>query len=176
RGPGSIFFNFLKAELGELPIIAEDLGVITDEVKELRDEFNFPGMKILQFAFDSENNQFLPHNYDTENCIVYTGTHDNNTTLGWYNNDATENDKNNVSKFTDYDGDNISWSLIKMAMKSKAMWSIIPMQDILNLDESARMNLPGKAEGNWKWKLENLNIDDEIKNKLNNLTKVTNRN
>jgi len=175
KGPGKVFFNFLKKKFGDLPIIAEDLGVITDEVRDLRDEFNFPGMKILQFAFDSENNLFLPQNYDTENCVVYTGTHDNNTTRGWYNNDASENDKNNVNKITDYDGKNISWALIRLAMNSKANWSIIPMQDILNLDESARMNFPGTAEGNWKWQMENLNIPKEIKNNLKILTEKTER-
>ena len=175
KGPGAFFFNFLKTKIDNLPIIAEDLGVITDEVIKLRDEFNFPGMKILQFAFDSENNKFLPQNYDTENCVVYTGTHDNNTTLGWYNNEATENDKKNVYKFTDFNGENISWSLIRLAMRSKAIWSIIPMQDILNLDESARMNFPGKTENNWQWKMKDLNISNEIKNNLKMLTNETRR-
>lgn len=176
KGPGADFFNFLKSRLGDLPIIAEDLGVITDEVRELRDNFNFPGMKILQFAFDSENNGFLPQNYDTENCVVYTGTHDNNTTLGWYNNEATENEKNNVNKFTDFDGENISWALIRLAMRSKANWAIIQMQDILALDESSRMNFPGTVENNWQWRMKNLEISEKIKNDLKILTAETNRN
>ncbi|HNW89149.1 MAG TPA: 4-alpha-glucanotransferase [Bacteroidales bacterium] len=149
--PGKKLFKTLIKELGELPVIAEDLGVITPDVEELRNCFGFPGMKILQFAFDSsEENNYLPHTY-TENCVVYTGTHDNNTVLGWYQN-ASAGDRKKVKEYIGNIDEGIVKSMIRLAWASVADIAIIPVQDILELDEDARMNLPGTSSGNWSWK------------------------
>lgn len=153
KSPGEKLFQVLASELGEIPIIAEDLGVITPEVEALRDKFNFPGMKILQFAFDSDRgNAFIPYNYYNRNCIVYTGTHDNDTTLGWFQKRSHEEQ----TRVTDYLGcvcpDGIHWSLIKLGLSSVANVAIFPFQDILGLETWARMNIPGTATGNWIWR------------------------
>ena len=171
KGPGAELFNAIKKELGSLPIIAEDLGIITDEVNELRDKLQFPGMKVLQFAFDdSENNDYLPHNYD-KNCVVYTGTHDNDTTLGWYRN-ANENEKDKLRRYMNVSGENVSWDLIRLAMSSTAVFSIFPLQDIMKLDESARMNTPSVAGGNWQWRYTDDMLKDEYSESLMYLTKL----
>ena len=149
--PGVPMFEAVQSALGKLPIIAEDLGVITPEVEALRDRFGFPGMKILHFAFDSgPTNPYLPHNY-VRNCVAYTGTHDNDTTLGWY----TSQDDHLRSLTRDYigsDGNDIVEDLMRTALMSVATTVIIPLQDILGLPGSARMNLPGTASGNWEWR------------------------
>lgn len=151
HAPGKKLFKTLINELGELPIIAEDLGVMTKEVEELRDGFGFPGMKILQFAFDSEEgNNFLPHTY-TENCVVYTGTHDNNTVLGWYQN-ASAKDRKSLKQYIGNLDDGVVKSMIRLAWASVADMAIIPLQDLLELDEDARMNMPGTINKNWLWK------------------------
>jgi 4-alpha-glucanotransferase len=170
-GPGRKVFDAVEKSLGKLPIIAEDLGVITPPVVELRDLFSFPGMKILQFAFyDGLESDFLPHHY-TENFVVYTGTHDNETTRGWYKN-IPENVREFADKYLDFDGDKstISWKLIITAWESKADMAIVPMQDILNLDNSARMNLPGTSTGNWQWRMKKTALNDEISRKLKAIT------
>ena len=152
--PGRAFLTTLKENLGEnLPIVAEDLGVITPGVEALRDDFGFPGMKILHFAFDSDRaNSFLPFNYTNRNAVVYTGTHDNDTTVGWFQGRSPEEQK----RVTDYLGcvceQGIHWSLIRLAMGSVANLAIFPLQDILGLGNESRMNLPGTAEGNWGWR------------------------
>lgn len=156
KAPGKKLFNVIKNELGDLPIIAEDLGVITESVEKLRDHFKFPGMKILQFAFgENGDKNFLPHNY-VKNCVVFTGSHDNETTAGFF-----QNEKENHSgiyeaaqKYMNYDGDNITFELIRVAYASVANMVIIPMQDILGLGSEARMNFPGKLGGNWTWRFE----------------------
>lgn len=149
--PGERLFEAVRAALGDLPIIAEDLGVITPEVEALRDRFSFPGMKILQFAFDSgPTNPYLPHNH-VKNCVVYTGTHDNDTTLGWY----TSQDELLRAAVLDYigsDGRDIVADIIRIALMSVAATVVIPFQDILGLPGKARMNLPGTAAGNWEWR------------------------
>jgi 4-alpha-glucanotransferase len=149
--PGVRLFEAVRSALGNLPIIAEDLGVITPEVEALRDRFGFPGMKILQFAFDSgPSNPYLPHNH-VKNCVVYTGTHDNDTTLGWY----TSQDEHLRSLVRNYIGSNgrdIVADMIRTALMSVADTIIIPFQDILGLPGNARMNLPGTASGNWGWR------------------------
>ena len=151
NAPGKQLFNTLKNELGELPIIVEDLGVMTHDVEVLRDKFGFPGMKILQFAFDSgENNNYLPHTYNN-NCVVYTGTHDNNTILGWYNH-ASASDKKKVKEYLGGLHDGIVKSMIRLAWESVAEIAIVPLQDILELDEKSRMNMPGTMSKNWIWK------------------------
>jgi len=151
KGPDAAFFEAIQAKLGELPIIAEDLGVITPEVEELRDRFAFPGMRILQFAFGGErNSSFLPYNY-IKNTVVYTGTHDNETTLGWYLN-ATEDERDHVRRYTVSSGRDIVWDLIRLAYASVADIAVIPMQDVFVLGNEARMNFPGKEGGWWRWR------------------------
>jgi len=156
KGPGSHFFETLEKYFENLPIIAEDLGVITPEVEELRDSFKFPGMKILQFAFgDSPSNPFLPHNH-VYDSVVYTGTHDNSTTLGWYE-DAKKTNKdivNDLKTYTKFDEKAPVFSLIETALSSVSKTAIIPMQDFLNLDDNSRMNTPGTPSGNWTWRLD----------------------
>lgn len=151
KGPGIPFFESLRAQLGDLPIIAEDLGVITPDVEALRDTFSFPGMKILQFAFGGEqNSDFLPYNF-VPNSVVYTGTHDNETTLGWYRN-ASEQERDHVRRYLAVSGDNIVWDMMRLAYGSVSDMAVIPMQDLLVLDNEARMNYPGKTGGWWGWR------------------------
>lgn len=154
KAPGDKFFTIINNYLGDIPILAEDLGLITKEVNELRDKFNFPGMKILQFAFGSKmERKFLPHNH-IKNCVVYTGSHDNDTTRGYF--EKTKYDNTDVYKsvqdYLNYYGDDITPHLIRNAYSSVADLIIIPMQDILNLGSEARMNFPGKLGGNWSWR------------------------
>ena len=151
KGPGAAFFKALAKEFGDLPIIAEDLGVITPEVDALRREFGFPGMKVLVFAFDSDSsNAFLPHNYDFD-CVVYSGTHDNDTAVGWYQR-VNEKEKDFARRYLWCNGNNIAWDLIRSAYMSVADLAIVPLQDILALGNEARMNFPGRPEGNWQWR------------------------
>ena len=151
-GPGADFFRQIQSQLGALPIIAEDLGVITAEVEALRDEFALPGMKVLQFAWSDPQNPFLPHNYPS-NCIAYAGTHDNNTTLGWWEKELDERARQFAA---DYLGEELRephWSLIHCGMRSVARSFITTMPDLLGLGSEARMNTPGLEQGNWSWRL-----------------------
>ncbi|MBC8047030.1 MAG: 4-alpha-glucanotransferase [Fimbriimonadaceae bacterium] len=174
-GPGDKLFNAIKNVLGEIPIIAEDLGLITPDVIKLRDNFNLPGMKILQFAFDSgEVNDYIPHNY-IKNCVVYTGTHDNETVNGWYEN-AKEADKEYILNYIHSSGENIAWDLIRCAWASVANTAIAPMQDLLNLGAEARMNLPGTTINNWQWRMQKGDLNDTITDKLASLTELYARN
>ncbi|KAF0142615.1 MAG: 4-alpha-glucanotransferase [Stygiobacter sp.] len=154
KAPGHKLFNAIKKSLGVLPIIAEDLGVITDSVEELRDHFDFPGIKILQFGLGEDGDKkFLPHNH-IKNCVVHTGSHDNETTHGFL---ESERHKNSgvyewAQKYFNYYGDNLTYELIRAAYQSPANICVIPMQDILNLGNEARMNYPGRPGGNWTWR------------------------
>jgi len=149
--PGGRLFEAVRSALGDLPIIAEDLGVITPGVEALRDCFGFPGMKILQFAFDSgPANPYLPHNH-VRNCVVYTGTHDNDTTLGWYTG-QDEHRRSLVRSYIGSNGRDIVADIMRTALMSVAHTVVIPFQDILGLPGTARMNLPGTAFGNWEWR------------------------
>jgi 4-alpha-glucanotransferase len=151
KGPGEALFRTLEAYYGTLPLVAEDLGTITPEVESLRDQFHFPGMKVLQFAFDSgPDNPYLPRNH-VESCVVYTGTHDNDTTLGWFNS-LSEDKRHEVYENLGFPAEPMPWALIKCAFKSIAEYAVVPMQDILELDSEGRMNLPGTTEGNWCWR------------------------
>jgi 4-alpha-glucanotransferase len=151
KGPGPALFRRLEQELGSLPIIAEDLGLITPDVDALRVEFDFPGMKVLQFAFDGDPaNIYLPHHH-VPNCVVYTGTHDNDTTLGWYQG-LTEAQCDVVRAYLGRDGSDIAWDLIRAAMMSVADMAVIPFQDVLRLGADARMNTPGLLGQNWGWR------------------------
>ena len=150
-GPGAALFTAIEAALGKLPIIAEDLGVITPEVDALRRLFNLPGMRVLHFAFGGDNsNAYLPHNYES-NTVVYTGTHDNNTSLGWWA-EATPGERAHASDYLATDGHAIHWDLIRAACASVADTAIHPLQDVLGLGADCRMNLPGKGEGYWEWR------------------------
>ena len=156
RGPGKPFFDKMNKDLGPLRIIAEDLGIITPEVEALRDSLNFPGMKILQFAFDSDaGNAYLPHNYSTTNCVVYTGTHDNDTSLGWYFSERVPPaSKERAVRYGHCaNTPEIHWDFIRMAFSSVADIAIVPMQDVLGFGTDCRMNTPSTARGNWRWRL-----------------------
>lgn len=173
-GPGKDLFEAIKRELGDLPIIAEDLGVMTEDVEDLRDSFGLPGMKILQFAFDSgEENDFLPHNYQ-KNCVVYTGTHDNDTVMGWFSK-AKEEDKRYLLDYIHSSGEEITWDLIRIAMASVADTAIFPMQDLLALGTEARMNLPGTTIDNWQWRAKYSDFSDHLAERLAHLTKLYGR-
>jgi 4-alpha-glucanotransferase len=152
KGPGTDFFQAVEEALGELPIIAEDLGEITPDVLELRNQFDLPGMKVLQFAFSTDgSDKFLPHNF-RRNFVVYTGTHDNDTTWGWYAHTSTEHERDLFRRYFRTDGHDAAWTLIDAAWRSVAYMALAPLQDVLNLGTEARMNLPGRAEGNWRWR------------------------
>jgi len=151
KGPGAGLLSKLREELGDLPLIAEDLGVITPDVEKLRDDFGLPGMKILQFAFSGPDNPFLPHSYPG-NCVVYTGTHDNDTTRGWYRS-APGMERDFCRRYLGRDGTDVVWDLIRAAWSSPAEFALAPMQDLLDLDSEARMNKPGKPSGSWTWRM-----------------------
>jgi 4-alpha-glucanotransferase len=173
-GPGKELFEVIRKELGEVPIIAEDLGVITDDVEDLRDSFSFPGMKILQFAFDSgEANDYLPHNF-TKNCVVYTGTHDNDTAMGWITS-AKPEDKKYMMEYIGKEGDFSCWDLIRLAWASVADTAVIPMQDLLCLGNEARMNLPGTTSNNWAWRAKGSDFEATLAKRLAKLTELYGR-
>ena len=164
-GPGADFFEVMQNELGVLPIIAEDLGEISSDVYVLRDQFDLPGMKICQFAFSNDpDDSFLPHNYPV-NCVAYTGTHDNDTALGWYLS-APEKEQDFCRKYLSRSGDNISWDLIRAVWSSVAKVSIAPLQDFLGLGTEARMNYPGRASGNWSWRVLPHQLNSELAEKI----------
>jgi len=171
------FFDELLDCFEEFPIIAEDLGVITDDVKEVIKRYRFPGMKILQFAFDGkQDNPYLPQNH-IKNCIVYTGTHDNNTTKGWFRQEANKEIKKQIGKIVGKEPaeDNISSVLVELAMSSVANIAIFPLQDILGLDETARMNQPSTISNNWEWRIKISFIDFPKQKELASLVSSYNR-
>ena len=173
-GPGADFFHSMQDTFGELPIIAEDLGEITPDVIELRDQFQLPGMKVLVFAFNTDSmNKFLPHHYPT-NCVVYTGTHDNDTVRGWYERVA-ENERDFARRYLACSGDDIAWDLIRAAWSSEAVYALAPMQDLLSLDNRARMNYPGQPSGNWIWRMGKSDLSEELKTRLKELNTLCGR-
>jgi 4-alpha-glucanotransferase len=180
KAPGMDLFKTIKKELGHLPILAEDLGVITPEVVALREAFDFPGMKILQFAFDSKEagglnatNHFLPHNH-TYNSVVYTGTHDNDTTKGWYR-ERTPEEKDLIRRYLGRDDHDIVWDFIRLAMASVARYAIVPMQDVLNLDSDARTNIPSTTGNNWAWRYRPEALDKWFSGRLRELVDLYGR-
>ncbi len=179
KGPSKELFDVIlkNLKIDSSRIIAEDLGIITDKVEKLRDDLNFPGMKVLQFAFDNAKNKYLTGNFDTKNCVVYTGTHDNNTTKGWFLEDATDNDKHFVWLYTkrEYNEDTIVDLFIDEALKSIANYAIIPMQDLLHLDASSRMNTPSKTKDNWCWKMSYKQLENFDINKYKETNMIYNR-
>jgi len=174
KGPGSKLFDAIEKKLGKLPIIAEDLGEITPDVIDLRDRYQFPGMRILQFAFAGDaKNTFLPHNY-ISNTVVYSGTHDNDTTLGWFAT-ATEREREFAKKYLGTDGKEIHWDFIRLASQSVADMAVFPFQDVLGLGTEARMNFPGKPLGNWAWRFSWNQVQPWHAMRLYEISALTNR-
>ena len=186
KGPGAELFEAVQKTLGDLPIVAETLGVITPEVTTLRDRFGFPGMGILQFAFgtDPQGPDFMPHNY-RRNFVVYTGTHDNDTTLGWWSSsgagDSTRTaegiqaEKKFARKYLGTDGRAMNWVMIRTILASVADMAIIPLQDVLGLGSEARMNLPARPSGNWQWRFTAGQLTTEIGERLTEMVQIYGR-
>ena len=176
-GPGAGFFGAVQKELGTLPFIAEDLGVITPDVSALRDQFQLPGTRVLQFGFDGHSdNPYLPGNY-IQNTVVYTGTHDNDTTRGWFETLPEDQRRNlwNYVKRAPGKSDEVAWELIRLAWSSTAGLAIAPLQDLLNLGAEARMNVPGSMGGNWRWRCTDEMLSQQIFERLLGLTMESNR-
>ncbi|MGI8907187.1 MAG: 4-alpha-glucanotransferase [Candidatus Sumerlaeaceae bacterium] len=178
RGPGAKFFVRMKEVLGDLPIIAEDLGEITTDVTEVRRQFHLPGMVILQFAWTpaghnplvaDPNNHFLPHAHERES-VVYTGTHDNDTSLGWWRHTSTPAERAMMQVYLSVDGNAANWDLIRVGMTSIANTFVVPVQDLLDLDSEHRMNMPGRPEGNWSWRLSNGQMSELLGRKVREMT------
>ena len=174
EGPGAPLFEAIAAALGELPIIAEDLGVITPGVEKLRDGFGLPGMKVLHFAWNEPANPFLPHNHSV-NSVVYTGTHDNNTTRGWWENEVDEPTRAFIKDYLGQDICDIVWTLARVGMRSTARVFVMPMQDVLGLGGEARMNQPGVAAGNWTWRITDAALNHPGKDALLHFTRLYQR-
>ena len=174
RGPGSAFFRRIEGALGHLPILAEDLGVITPDVVAIREEFKLPGMKVLVFAFDSGPvNPFLPHNHEPDS-VIYTGTHDNDTVLGWYER-IDEEERFFYHQYLGFSGKEPNWELIRTAWASVGVYAMAPAQDILGLDNQARMNYPSRPAGNWQWRMKAGALDQEIVRRLSELNQIYSR-
>jgi 4-alpha-glucanotransferase len=176
-GPGRPFFDALEKELGSLPIVAEDLGVITDEVRELRDALGLPGMAVLQFAFGSgPDNEFLPHNFE-RNLVAYTGTHDNNTIVGWWNDETSTDDRSYARDYLDLDAgaNRVHERCLRTVMASVANRVVFPLQDVIGLGSEARMNVPGDARNNWRWRVTPDQISTEATERLRRLTRIYGR-
>jgi 4-alpha-glucanotransferase len=185
EAPGRELFTAIRRTFGELPIIAEDLGVITPDVEKLRDDFGLPGMRILQFAFSSDTaNLDLPHNYH-RNVVVYTGTHDNDTTVGWFNSVAGEGSTRTAQqikkerefcmRYLNTAGSEIHWDLIRAVLSSVANTAVVPLQDVLGLGTEARMNLPNSTKGNWTWRFKEGDLTDKHRGRLRELTDIYGR-
>lgn len=176
--PGRELFTAIRRALGDVPMIAEDLGVITPDVEQLRDAFGLPGMRILQYAFGGDaNNLHLPHNFP-RNCVAYTGTHDNDTTVGWWKalRGASGKDvREHARRYLSSNGREIHWDLIRAAWSSVADTAIAPLQDLLGLDNSARLNMPSSTSGNWDWRFEDGSITPEIVERVRTLTELYGR-
>lgn len=173
-GPGAALFTALEQALGKLPIIAEDLGVITPDVEEIRDSFAFPGMKLLQFGFGGTGEDpYLPHNH-IKNCVVYTGTHDNDTTVGWWN-ACSQQERIFTQMYLGRDGHDIAWDMIRVAWASVADTAIVPMQDLYSLGTEARMNMPGRLGGNWGWRYTPDMLHEDVAKRLYTLTAIYDR-
>lgn len=186
KGPREKIFDVLFRKLGRKPIIAEDLGEAANDAAALIEKYDLPGMKILQFAFDphEHDNGSLPDEYP-ENCVVYTGTHDNDTTLGWFHTkpgkavtrtvDEIKEERTRVLDYLGTDGSEINWDMIKLALHSNSHTSIVPLQDILGLDSEARMNTPGTIEGNWRWRFNRNLLSDDVIERMRKLTQESGR-
>jgi len=178
EAPAKDFFHHLLKRFPNISLIAEDLGTITPDVREVMHYFGFPGMKVLLFAFGEDNfmHPYLPHTYDN-NCIVYTGTHDNNTVRGWFEREASTEDKQRLFRYVgrEVSAEKVHQEFIRLAMKSVADTAIIPLQDVLNLGQEARMNRPASAEGNWRWRLMPEYLHPSLTKELRELTETYGR-
>jgi 4-alpha-glucanotransferase len=175
KGPGDELFHALRELLGDLPFIAEDLGMITPEVYALRDRLSIPGMKVLQFAFGNPGAHiYLPQNF-APNCVVYTGTHDNDTTLGWWQSGTTKQEQASAQAYLGAAAGDVPWSFIRAAYGSVARMAIVPLQDVLGLGSEARMNIPSQLEGNWGWRFNDGMLRPDHAKKLAALTEVCDR-
>ncbi len=176
QGPGADFFRTLQSELGaDLPIVAEDLGDITQDVLDLRDEFGLPGMKVLQFGFGGRaDNLFLPHNY-TEPFVAYSGTHDNDTSRGWYESSSTPQERDHFRRYFATDGREAAWTMIRGVFGSVARVAIVPLQDLLEVGAEGRMNLPGRAEGNWQWRFQAEDLRPGLAERLAEMSRLYGR-
>jgi len=184
-GPGAHFFETVLAQMGTLPLLAEDLGIVTPEVTALRERFGFPGMRVLQFAFGGDDtNPYLPQNC-TENSFIYTGTHDNDTSMGWFsgtegrgstrNPEQVKREKEHFLSLIGGGTGEHNWDIVKMAMDTVCRVSVFPAQDLLGLGSSARMNVPGVNDGNWQWRLKEGALGVEAASRLGLLTRATRR-
>lgn len=175
KGPGDDFFGTIHSSLGDLPFIAEDLGIITQEVIALRQRLGIPGMRVMQFGFgDPGAHYHLPHRFES-NCVVYTGTHDNDTTLGWWKSLNREDERRDVMAYVGATDDGIEWAFIRALFDSIAKWAIVPVQDLLGLGSEARMNTPSRIDHNWNWRLRPGALTAELEKKLAALTVVSDR-
>jgi 4-alpha-glucanotransferase len=185
KGPGRALFDALLAALGSLPIVAEDLGEITDEVHALRDALGFPGMRVLQFGFSENPREAIhaPHNFE-RGSVAYTGTHDNDTTVGWFRGgpagstrtaEEATREREGVLRYVGTDGREIHWDLIRVLLMSVAERAIVPMQDVLGLGSEARMNTPGRDSGNWEWRMPDGPGVDEALHRLSEMTSAFGR-
>lgn len=172
KGPGYELFKVLKEKLGNMQVIAEDLGFLTPSVIKLVKRTGYPGMKVLQFAFDADgDSDYLPHNY-TENSVVYTGTHDNDTTVGWFWS-MSRKDRNFAKRYLNFKGNkNVEWEFIRAALSSVANTAIIPMQDYLGLGKEARINIPSTLGENWKWRMRKGQTSDELAQRIYDISKL----
>jgi len=186
KGPGATLFEALQTAFGNIQVIAEDLGVITPEVDALRDKLGFPGMRILQMAFgnDPKASEYKPHNH-IKNCVVYTATHDHNTTVGWFTSkpgsqttqakEEIQREREYALKYIGTDGKEIHWDFIRLSMRSVARMAVFPLQDVLGLSTEARMNRPGTVRGNWEWRFASEMLTPTIREKLRELTIIYER-
>jgi 4-alpha-glucanotransferase len=172
-GPGADLLSALRDALGGLPLIAEDLGVITPPVEALRDQFHLPGMRILQFAFSGPDNRFLPHHY-VRNTVAYPGTHDNDTTVGWYA-EAGEDERRFLHRYLPNAGADVAWDLTRVAWASVADQALVTLQDLLSLPTQARMNFPGRPSGNWSWRFTTGQVTPALIDRLGDLTALYSR-
>lgn len=174
KAPGQALFQTLYNKFKDLPLVAEDLGIITEEVDKLRLDFNLPGMKVLHFAFDKNpNNPYLPHNHE-KLSVAYTGTHDNDTTVGWYQK-LNEEYKQFIHDYLSYPQESMPWTLIRSTLASVSSLAVIPMQDLLELGSEHRMNTPGTTDGNWRWRFGWEQVSPEVGNRIRHLLYLYNR-
>jgi len=166
-GPGAPLFEKVRSELPALELIAEDLGVVTPEVTALRERFDLPGLRVLQFAFgdDHQAESFLPHNYP-HRCVAYAGTHDNDTTVGWYADSSRPDERDRARRYMHSDGREMNWDMIKTILSSTADTAIVTAQDLLGLGSQARMNLPGAPAGHWQWRLQPGQLNEDLTRRL----------
>jgi 4-alpha-glucanotransferase len=174
-GPADDLFQVLRARLGDLPFIAEDLGLITEEVNALRKRLDVPGMKVLQFGFgDPGSRIYLPQNFEP-NCVVYTGTHDNDTSAGWWEHSASDEEREHAAAYLGKPEDGMHWALIRAALASVARLAIVPLQDVLGLGSEARMNTPSLTDGNWGWRFSSGALTEALAAKLAALSELCDR-